>query len=174
VVSVWDKWRIPRRAERVDGISECLIEVLVGDFLVVVDVFGDNAHYQLVQRVFDAFPVEGGHDDTPLNFPSGCVWAFVGGVALALPLSYGTETSSSRTLTSPHLDLGRFGSIVASMIRSIHSSPMFESVALLTCRHVWTLCRGTSPRTTFATGYIKLISRYQLWWTVSARERSVG
>ena len=36
---------------------------LVGLFLVLIGVFGNDAHEQLIQRVLDAFTIEGRHDD---------------------------------------------------------------------------------------------------------------
>ena len=45
----------------VQGAIVGVVEALVGLLRVLSGVVGDNASQQLIQRVRDAFPVEGGH-----------------------------------------------------------------------------------------------------------------
>jgi hypothetical protein len=101
MIRVWGKRRIPRSAQRVDGELKGLVEALVGDFLIVFDILGDDAHDQLVQRVFDAFAVEGGHDDALFSFALSRVWTFVGGVWSA-PSVPNTDRRSAPTPSLPH------------------------------------------------------------------------
>jgi hypothetical protein len=73
VVDIGHQGRVLGPAQRADGELKGLVEALVCDILVVVDILGHNAHNQLIQRVFDAFAVERGHDDALSSGASGRV-----------------------------------------------------------------------------------------------------
>lgn len=63
---VGDNRKLAGAAELSIGVVVCGIVALVGCVFVFVGVFGHNAHEQLVQRVLDAFTVEGGHYDASM------------------------------------------------------------------------------------------------------------
>ena len=66
MVYVGDNGELAGGAELPEGMFVGDIVALVGGFFVFVGVFGHDAHQQLVQRVLDAFPIEGRHYDASM------------------------------------------------------------------------------------------------------------
>lgn len=66
MVDIWNERRIPRGSQFFHGKLKGLLDALICDFVILVGILGNDTLQQLIQRVFDAFAVEGGHDDALL------------------------------------------------------------------------------------------------------------
>ena len=95
MVYVSDNGQLAGGGELPEGMFVGDVVALVGGFLVFVGILGHDAHQQLVQRVLDAFPIEGRHHDASMLGVSAGKFAVFG--LLRMRLSRGMARALSDT-----------------------------------------------------------------------------